>query len=309
MQKAEHIFIIDDDPINKMVLINTLSDEHRLSHCVNTERSIDEIKAGSVDLIIIDVLMAEGSGFCVLEQLKKDENTYGIPVIVISGSVSFKDEARGLELGAVDYITKPFNPLILKARIKNHLAIKKKNDLLEKLVSLDGLTELPNRRRLDEVMKSSLHTATVEQQAFTLMLVEVDYFKTFNEHYGYMHGDNCLFKVAKALEQAAARYSLFIGRFDGTRFALVLTQYNIDMVKEIAQTLHDEVNTLKIPHIASPICAHVSVSVGAVHVYIDTHCVQADTQHKSEVGELIKMADNALALAQKQQSTIYIKEI
>ena len=300
MQQAEHIFIIDDDPINKMVLSNTLGDGHRLSHSTDTKLCIDELKASKPDLIILDVLMADGAGFSVLECLKKDASTYGIPVVVISGSVSFKDEARGLELGAVDYITKPFNPLIVKARIKNHLAIKKKNDLLEKLASIDGLTELPNRRYLDEAMKSALESAKADGSAFTVMLVEVDYFKTFNEHYGYMHGDDCLFKVAKALEEGATRRSLFIGRFDGTRFALVLTQHNIDVINEIAEVLHDSVNALKIPHIASPICAHVSVSIGAVH--IENHC-------SSELSELIKMADSALAVAQKQQSTVFIKAL
>ncbi|TMN37130.1 diguanylate cyclase [Pseudoalteromonas sp. S2755] len=300
MQQAEHIFIIDDDPINKMVLTNTLGDGYRLSHSTDTMLCIDELKASKPDLIILDVLMADGAGFSVLERLKKDASTYGIPVVVISGSVSFKDEARGLELGAVDYITKPFNPLIVKARIKNHLAIKKKNDLLEKLASIDGLTELPNRRYLDEAMNSALESAKADGSAFTVMLVEVDYFKTFNEHYGYMHGDDCLFKVAKALEAAAIQRSLFIGRFDGTRFALVLTQHNIDIINEIAEALHDSVNALKISHIASPICAHVSVSIGAVH--IETHC-------SSELSELIKMADNALAVAQKQQSTVFINAL
>ncbi|MDW7547508.1 diguanylate cyclase [Pseudoalteromonas sp. McH1-7] len=300
MQQAEHIFIIDDDPINKMVLTNILSEDHTLFHCEDPAFCIDEVKANRTDLIILDVAMGNGSGFTILEKLKKDASTYGIPVIVISGSVSFKDEARGLELGAVDYITKPFNPLIVKTRLKNHLAIKKKNDLLEKLVSLDGLTELPNRRRLDEQMRALLTGSEAAQGCFSIMLVELDFFKTFNEHYGYMHGDTCLFKVAKALEETAARYSVFIGRFDGTRFALVSAQHDIDTVTSIAQSLHDAVNALKIPHIASPICAHVSVSIGAVHI----------EQHKTlELNELIKNADSALAEAQKQQSTIFIKQI
>lgn len=297
MQPVENILIIDDDPINTMVLKNTLGEDYQLCFSTAQELDLSILQQHSIDLVILGVLITEGDGFTVLETLKKDPVTYSIPVIVISSSVSFKDEARGLQLGAVDYITKPFNPLVIKARIKNHLAIKKKNDLLEKLAAVDGLTELPNRRYLDEQMHLVLQQAQAQHSSFAVMLVEVDYFKKYNEHYGYMQGDECLFKVARALEYEAKQWGVTIGRFDGTRFAMVLSHVDVTKLKGLAQALQAAVAELAVPHQTSPICAHVSVSIGVVHV----------NEHAGHTLEkLVATADSALAKAQAQQLPLFI---
>ncbi|WP_440055295.1 GGDEF domain-containing response regulator [Pseudoalteromonas sp. T1lg65] len=291
------ILIVDKDPLNCMVLKNALSEQYQVIEKVGCEQCFDTLRTIQVDLIIMDTQIDHGNGFQLLEALKKDQKTYNIPVIIISSSVSFSDEARCLHLGAADYITKPFNPMIVTARLKNQLLIKQKNDLLESLVNIDGLTELPNRLRLEQLIASELDSISGLQKSLSVMLIELDYFKEFNEHYGYTQGDECLIKVAKQLKSSADEYSAVVGRFDGTRFAIVVCSLTVEQLEKFAWRVHDAINELQISHMASPICAHVSVSIGAVRLK-----AQASYTAKRIIG----MADEALSHAHQQQQAVVL---
>lgn len=297
MAKSAHILIVDDDPLNRVVLENTLSDEYSISLCASGEEAVSFLESNTVDLIISDIRMPGMSGYDLLEKLKEKQSTYSIPFIIISASNSYNDEAKGLEMGAMDYITKPFSPVIVKARVKNHLAIKQKNDLLEKLAAIDGLTEIPNRRLLDETLASYWHGCSQSYEPFALFLVDIDYFKEFNDTYGYAAGDQCLIKVAQALNECSRKYDGFVARYDGVRFAALQKGKNKEQISLFVKHMHDVIDTLKIPHQSSPICAHVSISIGIAYI---------DKDFNGSDQEVLKIADDALVKSHMQQERVTI---
>ena len=132
------------------------------------------------------------------------------------------DETKGLELGAVDYIAKPFSLPIVKARVKNHLELKRRGDLLEKLASIDGLTCLYNRRRFDEVLDAEWRRALRDVSWLTLMMMDIDFFKAFNDRHGHAAGDVCLRNVAQTLACSLDRSGDFVARYGGEEFAAIL---------------------------------------------------------------------------------------
>ncbi|TMP43695.1 diguanylate cyclase response regulator [Pseudoalteromonas citrea] len=297
MQKTARILIVDDDPLNRVVLDNTLSEEYQISQCESAEQALTFLADNKVDLIISDIRMPGMSGYDLLERLKTNQNTYAIPVIIISASNSYNDEAKGLQMGAMDYITKPFSPLIVKARVKNHLAIKQKNDLLEKLASIDGLTEIPNRRLLDDTLSQQYLLCAEHSKPLSLLLIDIDYFKEFNEHYGYAAGDECLVKVAHALDYAIQAHQGFVARYDGVRFAVILTGHSSESALEAASHMHDAIDCLMIAHGTSPICAHLSISIGIVHIATD---------FGGNEMQVFKLADSALHQAHQHQERVVV---
>ncbi|MBE0367158.1 GGDEF domain-containing response regulator [Pseudoalteromonas aurantia] len=297
MPKIARILIVDDDPLNRVVLDNTLSEDYQISQCESAEQALAFLSSHEVDLIISDIRMPGMSGYDLLEKLKTQQHTYAIPVIIISASNSYNDEAKGLQMGAMDYITKPFSPLIVKARVKNHLAIKQKNDLLEKLASIDGLTEIPNRRLLDETLARNCQMCAEYEKTLSLLLIDIDYFKEFNEFYGYSAGDECLVKVARALEHVTIEHLGFVARYDGVRFAAILTESTSDSAEKVASQMHDAVDSLLITHSTSPICAHLSISIGIVHI---------TTNFNDNEQQVFKLADSALQQAHQHQERIVL---
>ncbi|MDK1288587.1 diguanylate cyclase domain-containing protein [Pseudoalteromonas umbrosa] len=297
MQKSANILVLDGDPLNRVVLENTLSDEHLVISCANSDKAFERLLQTQIDLIIVDILMPDDEGLDFLLQLKADPSCYQIPVIVISASNSYQDEARGLLLGAVDYIVKPFSPNIVKARVKIHLAIKQKNDLLERLANIDGLTEVPNRRALDETLAQLWYQSRDQQVPLSILLVDIDYFKEYNDSCGFSAGDECLVKIAKVLESMTQKVEGFVARYDGVRFVALMNKRNADQAMSLASAMHQAVDALSIPHPCSPICAHVTISMGVVHVHEDFSGDQNDS---------LELADEALLQAHHQQERIVL---
>lgn len=178
MSKRAKVLIVDDDPLNRLVLEKTLKDEHDVFLVDSGEKALTFVKTTQVDLIILDVIMPGIDGYEVLVQLKENPITQSVPIIFISANRSHDDEAKGLELGAMDYITKPFSPSIVRVRVRNQLLIKQKNDLLEMLASIDGLTEIPNRRYLDENLSREWRRSKRSGTPLSVLLMDIDHFKT-----------------------------------------------------------------------------------------------------------------------------------
>ncbi|NOU52622.1 diguanylate cyclase [Pseudoalteromonas sp. JBTF-M23] len=292
MVSGAHVLVVDSDPLNRVVLENTLSEDCQVTLCDNSDAALQVIATNNVDLIITDITLRERGGTLFLQKLKESPTTYMIPVIIISSSNSYSDEVKGLQMGAVDYITKPFSPLIVKARVKIHLALKQKSDLLEKLASIDGLTELPNRRLLDTHLAQQWQLCQSTQQSLVLMLVDIDYFKAYNDLHGYAGGDECLVKVAHALELVIHQQQGFVARYDGVRFCVVAKGLNSQQVELLCDSMHDAVEQLLLPHKASPICAHVSISIGTTIVSKD---------YSLGIAHCFKDADGALCAAHANQ--------
>ena len=268
MTDASHnvpgILIVDDMPINIQILARSLKSDYRIRIATSGAKALEI--AGSEDppdLILLDILMPEMDGYAVIKALKEDDKTRNIPVIFITVQDKVEDESAGFELGAVDYITKPFHLPVVKARIKTHMNLKRKTDMLEKLALLDGLTNIPNRRRFDEVIEKEWKRAQRNTSPLTLMIIDIDFFKAFNDQYGHACGDDCLCSVAAALVDSLDRPGDFVARYGGEEFAVVLPETSEKGARTMAEKLRAKVRELNINHQNSSVEPFVTVSIGA----------------------------------------------
>jgi len=257
------ILIVDDTPTNIQVLAEALRADYRVKVAGSGKAAFEIIaRQGLPDLILLDVMMPGMDGYAVCRRLKDDPRTKDIPVIFVTAKSDPLDEEHGLRLGAVDYIAKPFHPHIVAARVQNHINLKLKTDLLELHALLDGLTSIPNRRRFDDDLASEWKRAHRAGSMLSLIMLDVDYFKPYNDHYGHGAGDNCLRKVAGALAEAVVRPGDLAARYGGEEFVVLLPATGKDGAAQIAERIRAQVEALRIPHGYSAVAAWVTVSVG-----------------------------------------------
>jgi diguanylate cyclase (GGDEF)-like protein len=187
-------------------------------------------------------------------------------------------------VGAIDYITKPFRLPIVKARVHNHLLLKKRGDLLEERASQDRLS-IPNRRSFNERLAEEWNRAKRHGASLALIMLDIDFFKAYNDHYGHPQGDACLQKVANALKAVPRRASDFLARYGGEEFAAILADTSLDEAANMAEKIRSRVEELAIPHDYSKVAPYVTISLGvAVRVPGDN----------DSVADLVKDADDAL---------------
>lgn len=263
IQNKQTVLVVDDEPLNIKVLSQALSPWYRVKAATN---GLDAIKIASSDdqpdLILLDIAMPAMTGYQVCEQLKSALNTKDIPVIFITARNSNEDEAYGLELGAVDYITKPFSLPIVMARIRNQLLLKIKTDMLEQLVSIDSLTELANRRRFDEVLDQEWRRCVRNKDPLSIIMIDVDFFKPLNDTYGHAAGDVCLKQIAQVLKTTMRRSSDTVARYGGEEFCAILPGISYRDALQLAETMRANVEQQQIPHPKSPLGPFVSISLG-----------------------------------------------
>ncbi|MCP4695901.1 MAG: diguanylate cyclase [Gammaproteobacteria bacterium] len=262
-EKKHRVLIVDDERFNINVLGSMLAEKYEINVALEGGQALKRaLSHPRPDLILLDIRMPGMNGYEVCENLKKNPQTKDIPVIFITAMTDEQDEKKGLELGAVDYIAKPFRPSIVMARIKNHLELKRHRDLLDQLSSLDGLTGIPNRRKFDEFLDYEWHRALRTGLPLSLGLLDIDYFKNFNDRYGHVAGDDCLKKVGKTLENSLKRTTDLAARYGGEEFACVLPETDLQGAMYIARELHAKINALAIPHELSVAAPHITVSMG-----------------------------------------------
>ncbi|MBF0426088.1 MAG: diguanylate cyclase [Magnetococcales bacterium] len=279
------ILIVDDMAANIDLLHQALGEEYEVLFATNGLDALAVAAAESPDLILLDVMMPEMDGYQVCRRLKAEEGTRHIPVIFVTALSEEADEARGLHLGAIDYLTKPVSVPILQARVRNHLELKKRGDMLERLAMLDGLTSIPNRRRFDETLEREWRRCLRAARPLSLILIDIDHFKLFNDHYGHALGDRCLKKVATALARTQTRSADLVARYGGEEFVCLLPEIASEGVQSSARRMREAVATLRIPHQASPTAEIVTLSLGAATLTPSRLC---------HAGDLVETADRFL---------------
>jgi len=256
------LLIVDDETINIRMLDGMLRDEYEISVAVNGEQALKRAFATPPDLILLDIQMEGMDGYEVCRQLKDNELTADIPVIFVTTRASTAEEVKGLELGAVDYITKPYHPSIVRIRLKNHLELKRQHDILNRLSSLDGLTGIANRRHFDSFLAQEWSRTVRSNGEISLILMDVDHFKKYNDHYGHVAGDDCLRAVSAALAGALTRSTDLVARYGGEEFVCILTSTGLDGAIRVAEKMRAAALALAIPHAYSETHARVSLSFG-----------------------------------------------
>ena len=262
--KKPTILVVDDMTTTLLLLHDLLKDTYEVKIAKSGTKALEILESpNDIDLILLDIVMPDIIGYDVCKRIKNNETIKNIPIIFITGRTSQEDEEYGLNLGAIDYITKPFNKAIVKLRIKNYLDLKIKNDMLEKLSMYDGLTNIRNRRFFDETFEKTFSEIKRDKKSLAVLMIDIDFFKPYNDNYGHGQGDETLRKVAKALEKTIKRASDFVARYGGEEFVILLKDINKDGVEAVANNLLNAVRELKITHEFSKIENYVTVSIGA----------------------------------------------
>ena len=261
--KKPTILVVDDMTTTLLLLHDLLKDTYEVKIAKSGTKALEILESpNDIDLILLDIEMPDINGYDVCKRIKNNETIKNIPIIFITGRTSQEDEEYGLNLGAIDYITKPFNKAIVKLRIKNYLDLKIKNDMLEKLSMYDGLTNIRNRRFFDETFEKTFSEIKRDKKSLAVLMIDIDFFKLYNDNYGHGQGDETLRKVAKALEKTIKRASDFVARYGGEEFVILLKDINKDGVEAVANNLLNAVRELKITHEFSKIENYVTVSIG-----------------------------------------------
>lgn len=290
MNATQTVLVVDDEKQNRMLLAELIKDDCRVILAKNGQQAIERAREQHPDLILLDVMMPEMTGHVVIQALKQDDETRRIPVIFISALDSPADEERGLDLGAVDYITKPFHPSIVRKRVRNHLQSVHQRNLLENLAMIDSLTEIANRRRYDEALETEWRRGTRTGGPLSLMIVDVDHFKAYNDRLGHAQGDDILRRIARTLRVFVRRPGDLVARYGGEEFVMLLPNVEAEAALGIANEIRIAVETLQLPHPASPVGPWVTISLGGTTM----------VPHEGAIDpEFFKQADKALYAAKE----------
>lgn len=260
------ILVVDDIPSNVHVLSRILKDDYDIYFATDGEKALDLVQARMPDLVLLDIMMPGMDGFEVCRRIKADPAIHDIPVIFISAKSEVEDETRGLEVGAIDFITKPISPPIVKARVRNHLLLKRQTDLLRSLSFLDGLTGIANRRRFDDAMVREWRRCARSNLPLSLIILDVDHFKAYNDHYGHQAGDECLRMLAELLSDRAKRPSDLVARYGGEEFVCLLPETDGPGAVRVAEGFRTGVAECRIPHAQSSVIPYVTISLGVATV-------------------------------------------
>lgn len=271
-QTKPKLLLVDDQRVNILVLYELFRVDCEVFMAMDGEQALQLCRTVLPDLVLLDVCMDGIDGHEVCRRLKADPQTQNIPIIFVTGRGAEEDEVRGLDLGAVDFIVKPINPAIVRARVNTHLTLKRQNDILRSLAMLDGLTGVANRRKFDEELARSWLQSVREQSQLSVIMIDIDYFKRYNDHYGHLNGDSCLQAVAGALEQAINRPYDLLARYGGEEFACILPNTQLNGAVMVAERMSANVQALQLEHLGSEIGQFVTVSLGVAAV-ISNHSI------------------------------------
>lgn len=308
------ILIVDDNPTNLSVLSIALKAAgYKIRVAMDGESAIEQAQEDAPELILLDVQMPGIDGFETCKKLKKNPLTQDIPIIFITASTDLEYKVKGLSVGAVDYITKPFQQEEVLARVRVHLelrfltrkvqeqsiALQQANQKLHRLANLDGLTEVANRRRFDEYFDQEWQRSGREQTPLSLILCDIDYFKNYNDHYGHQAGDACLRRVARAISETLCRPTDLVARYGGEEFAIILPNTSSEGAIHVAELLQLRIKQLGILHAQSRVSSYVTLSLG-----ISSQIPVLSQENQT----LIAATDKALYLAKSEGRNTFCME-
>lgn len=293
MKNENVILVVDDVASNIEILAAVLKDDYQIKIAQSGAKALELVLQKPIpDLILLDVQMPDMDGYEVLKELKSNRATEHIPVIFITSNDTIDEEERGLLKGAVDYITKPIRPAIVKARIKTHITIKNQRDALVYSSSHDQLTGLYNRRHLDEEGDRKFSRAQRTQDKLSVIMLDIDHFKVVNDTYGHLSGDNVLIAVSN-LFSIFKRNEDFATRYGGEEFVIMLDNCGLADAKEKAENIRLKIEILR------PDGIEIRASFGVA---------EFSARHNS-FEELLKDADSALYKAKNSGRNLVVEYI
>ena len=285
----EKILIVDDSVLQATQLKNILQEEYEITVAQTAAEGLHQASNGNYSLILLDVVMPEMDGFTLLKKLQEEIITQSVPVILITSLSDVENEQRGLVLGAVDYITKPFHSLIVKARVNTHIKLYNYRRQVEQQSMTDQLTGIANRRKYEQYCAVKWQEAARLQLPFSICMFDIDRFKVYNDTFGHPAGDKVIAAVAKTAASLLQRSTDFLARYGGEEFVALIFGDPSEKIFAHLKKIRQAVEDLHIPHDPS-VSEWVTVSVGGVTVI---------PQVGSDYDFYLKVADTMLYDAKK----------
>ncbi|MBT0959839.1 diguanylate cyclase [Denitromonas iodatirespirans] len=270
MDERATILIVDDIPSNIQTLAAVLKDDYTLYFATSGAKALELCLQRPPDLVLLDVMMPGMDGFELCRRIKSEPLTCDVPVIFVTARSDVEDETLGLEAGAIDFVGKPISPPIVRARVRNHLQLKRQADMLRKLSFRDGLTGIANRRAFDEALDRAWRRGARTGTPVSLILLDVDHFKAYNDFYGHQGGDDCLREMAQLMAARAGRPDDLTARYGGEEFACLLPGTDAEGALTVGHSIIDALAERRLPHAASPTAGWITVSVGIASRVPDT---------------------------------------
>lgn len=338
-----NILVVDDIPDNLRFLSSILKKQgYCVRKALNGYLALIACEAVPPDALLLDINMPDMNGYEVCAALKANQHTRDIPVIFISVLDDVLDKVKAFSVGGVDYITKPFHPEEVVARLENQLTLKRlqskleeqnclleeKNWLLEEqnaqllreiskrqdvekalqqaneklqaLACIDNVTGVANRHHFEDSLQREWQRSAREKLPISLILCDIDYFKTYNDTYGHLAGDTCLKQVARAIAHEVKRPTDLVARYGGEEFAVILPNTNFRGAVRVAQNIQLAVQRLRIIHLGSSVSDFLTLSLGIASI------VPCDRQSPKVA---IALADKALYRAKEQGRNRYCTDM
>ena len=261
----EKILIVDDSVLQATMLKSILDDDYEITLAHTAEEGLRLADTEKYSLILLDVIMPDMDGFTLLKKLQEEIITQSVPVILITSLSDVQSEQRGFVLGAVDYITKPFHPLTVKARVNTHVKLYNYRKQVEYQSNTDQLTGVANRRQHDNYSVMKWKEAARLQIPFSICMFDIDRFKAYNDKFGHPAGDKVIAGVAKTVSTHLRRSTDFFARYGGEEFVAFLIGDSMEKAFEHLKKIRMEVEKLQIPHDPS-VSQWVTISIGGVTV-------------------------------------------
>ena len=235
--RTNSVLIVDDEPMNIRALAHILQEDYTVYAETNGKACIDAAKRLNPDLILLDIIMSEMDGFTAIQLLKQDADTKDIPVIFVTGLTDPKDEVKGFALGAADYVSKPFSPHVVLARVKHQMQILNQMRKIQKMSVTCILTGLGNRRFLNEKLEQEWERAKRTSTPLSFIIMDIDNFKCFNDTRGHINGDTALQSVAAAIKSETTRATDIAARWGGEEFVVLLPNTDLEGAEVVAENI------------------------------------------------------------------------
>jgi diguanylate cyclase (GGDEF)-like protein len=281
-----------DDSVEVLLSIGaTLEPDYDIRVATSGEEGLALAAELRPDLILLDIMMPDIDGLEICRRLQQDQALKDIPVIFLTSLGRQEDEVRCFETGGVDFVTKPFSPIVLRSRVATQVRLKQQAELLQFQATRDGLTGLFNRREFNALLDREWRACQQDHEQLAILMMDIDHFKLYNNSYGHQKGDRCLQLVAGAVRGQLKRGRDCVARYGGEEFVCLLPQTNPQAAQLIGEKILAAVQALAIPHAASLTTETVSISVGGA-------CEALFTGKSS--ASLLKRADDSLYQAKEQ---------
>lgn len=284
------ILVVDDDPSFVDLLQEFLGHNYELSVATNGEQAIAFCRDLPPDLVLLDVTMPGMDGYEVCRKLKSEAATRDVPIIFVTAHREVEAEIKGLEVGAVDFLSKPVHRALVLARVRTHLVLKEQAEKLRDMAMTDVLTGVASRRSVEEKLEAEWRRCRRNEEPLAVIMIDIDHFKLYNDAYGHRAGDNCLQHIASALKKELRRAGDLVGRYGGEEFICVLPETGLDQAHTRANALGSAVEQIGIVHAHGAARPVVTISRGV--------CATIPNE-ETELGDLLEAADAMLYEAKR----------